>query len=71
MEDLRMEKEDVIAQNVLLINQLSEKNAEIQAAVSERENLEREINRLEVTLEGRKIEFSKIFRLNFRKMPGK
>ena len=53
MEDLRMEKEDVIAQNVLLINQLSEKNAEIQAAVSERENLEREINRLEVTLEGK------------------
>ena len=53
MEDLRMEKEDVITQNVLLINQLSEKNDKILAAVSERENLEREINRLEVTLEGK------------------
>ena len=52
-----MEKEDVITQNVLLINQLSEKNDKILAAVSERENLEREINRLEVTLEGKETNF--------------
>ena len=60
MEDLRLEKEDVITQNVLLINQLSEKNDKILAAVAERENLEREISRLEVTLEGKKAQ-------NFRK----
>lgn len=52
MEDLKMEKEDVITQNVLLISQLSEKNDRIHAAIAERENLDREINRLEVTLEG-------------------
>ena len=61
MEDLRLEKEDVITQNVLLINQLSEKNDKILAAVAERENLEREISRLEVTLEGKKVHFLKNF----------
>ena len=61
MEDLRLEKEDVITQNVLLINQLSEKNDKILAAVAERENLEREISRLEVTLEGKKFKIFKKF----------
>ena len=59
MEDLKMEKEDVITQNVLLINQLSEKNDRIHAAMAERENLDREINRLEVTLEGMNFELNK------------
>ena len=53
MDDLKIEKEDVITQNVLLINQLSDKNDRIHAAIAERESLDREINRLEVTLEGR------------------
>jgi len=60
MEDLRLEKEDVITQNVLLINQLSEKNDKILAAVAERENLEREISRLEVTLEGNRREIANL-----------
>lgn len=53
MDDLKIEKEDVITQNVLLINQLSDKNDRIHAAIAERESLDREINRLEVTLEGK------------------
>jgi len=60
MDDLKIEKEDVITQNVLLINQLSDKNDRIHAAIAERESLDREINRLEVTLEGNRREIANL-----------
>ena len=52
MEDLNIEKEEVITSNVFLINQLNDKNDTIHALISEKEEMNKEITKLEVTLEG-------------------
>ena len=52
MEDINLEKEEVITSNVFLINQLNDKNDTIDALCQEKDEVNKEITKLEVTLEG-------------------
>ncbi len=52
MNDLKLEKGEVIEQNVLLINQINEKNDQILQAHNDKDELSRELAKVEVTLEG-------------------
>ena len=53
MEDINLEKEEVITSNVFLINQLNDKNDTIHALCEEKEEINKEITKLEVTIEGK------------------
>jgi len=52
MENTNLEKEEVINSNVFLINELNDKNETIDALCQEKEEINKEITKLEVTLEG-------------------
>ena len=52
MEDINLEKEEVITSNVFLINQLNDKNDTIDALCQEKDEVNKDITKLEVTLEG-------------------
>lgn len=62
MDDLKIEKEEVITSNVFLINQLNDKNDTIHALIGEKEEISSEVTKLEVRLEGNRREITNLKR---------